>query len=64
MNNIFKENTFNAIAFKLEVLLLRMDGSKKSEVAITHLAIGIDSQINPHVVAIEKVAEQHMLNIL
>ena len=30
---------------------------KNQKVAITHLAIGIDSQFAHHVVAIEKVAE-------
>ena len=31
------------------------------KVAITHLAIGIGSQVTHHVVAMEKVAEQHIL---
>ena len=30
---------------------------KRKKVAITHLAIGIDTQFTHHVVAIEKVAE-------
>ena len=30
---------------------------KSQKVAITHLAIGIDTQITHHVVAMEKVAE-------
>ena len=30
---------------------------KSQKVAITHLAIGIDSQVTHHVVATEKVAE-------
>ena len=39
-----------------------MEGTEKSEkVAITHLAMGIDSQVTHHVVAIEKVAEKHIL---
>ena len=33
---------------------------KSQKVAITHLAIGTDSQVTYHVVAIEKVAE-HIL---
>ena len=32
-----------------------MKGTEKS--AITHLAIGIDTQVTHHIVAVEKVAE-------
>ena len=42
---------------KLQVILLIMEGTEKSEIAITNLAIGIASQVTHHVVAIEKVAE-------
>ena len=34
-----------------------MEVTEKSKVAITHLAIGIDSQVTHHVIAMEKVAE-------
>ena len=34
---------------------------KSQKVAITHLAIGIDYQVTHHVVAMEKVAETHIL---
>ena len=51
VNNIFKQNSLNAIVFMLQVILLNM------KVPITHLAIGRDSQFTHHVVAIEKVAE-------
>ena len=34
-----------------------MEGTEKSKVAITHLAIGIDTKVTHHVVAMEKVAE-------
>ena len=34
---------------------------KNPKVAITHLPIEIDTQVTPHVVAMEKVAEQHIL---
>ena len=34
-----------------------MEVSEKSKMAITHLAIEIDTQVTHHVVAIEKVAE-------
>ena len=36
-------------------------GTKNQKVAITHLAIGIDTQVTHHVVAMEKVAEQHIM---
>ena len=34
---------------------------KSPKVAITHLAIEIDTQVTHHVVAMEKVAESHIL---
>ena len=34
---------------------------KSPKIAITHLAIKIDTQVTHHVVAMEKVAEQHIL---
>ena len=34
---------------------------KSKKVAITHFAIGIGSKVTHHVVAMEKVAEQHIL---
>ena len=34
---------------------------KSPKVAITHLAIEIDTQLTHHVVAMEKVAESHIL---
>ena len=53
MNNIFGQNSLNAIVFKLQVILLM----KSPKVAITHLAIEIDTQVTHHVVAMEKVGE-------
>ena len=38
-----------------------MEGTEKSESSFIHLAIGIHFQVTPHVVAVEKVAEQHIL---
>ena len=57
MNNIFGQNSLNAIVFKLQVILLMMVVSEKSKVAITHLAIEIDTPVTHHVVAMEKVGE-------
>ena len=55
MNNRFAQNSLNAIVFKLQVILLMLVKSPK--IAITHLAIEIDTQVTHHVVAMEKVAE-------
>ena len=38
-------------------LQVRAKKPKSEKIAITHLAIGIDSQVTQHVVAIETVAE-------
>ena len=43
MNNIFKQNSLNAIVFKLQEILLIIESQK---VAITHLANGIDIQVS------------------
>ena len=59
MNNLFLQNSLYAIVFELPVILFIMEGSQK--VAITHLAIGIDTQVTHHVVVMEKVAEYHIL---
>ena len=61
MNNLFKENTLYAIVFKLQVILHIWKVLKSQKVAITHLAIGIGSQVTHHVVAMEKVTEKHIL---
>ena len=62
MNNIFLQNSLNAIVFKLQVILLIIEGTEKQTVAITHLAIGIDSQVTHIVVATEKEAENCKFN--
>ena len=43
------------------MILLIMEGTEKYKVDITHLAIGIVTQVTHHFVAIEKVAEYHIL---
>ena len=62
MNNIFKQNTVIAIVFKLEDILLIMEGTDKLE-SNYYLIIGIGSHVTDHVIAMEKVAEQHILTI-
>ena len=57
MNNIFKQNSLNVIVFKLQVILLIMEITEKSELPVTHLAMEIDTQVTHHVVAMGKVAE-------
>ena len=61
MNTIIKLNNLNTIVFKLQVILLIMEGTEKQKVAIIHLAIGTGSQLTHYVVAMEKVAEKHIL---
>ena len=51
------KNSLNTIVFKLQVIFLIMKVLKNQTVAVTHLAIRIDSNFTHHVVAIEKVAE-------
>ena len=38
-----------------------MEVLKSQKLAITHLAMGIDTQVTHHVVPMEEVAEQHVL---
>ena len=56
MNNIFAQNSLNAIVFKLQVILLMMEVSEKSK-SRYYLAIEINTQVTHHVVSMEKVAE-------
>ena len=49
-------NSLYAIVFQLPVILLTMEGTEKSESSY-YSAIGIDTQVTHHVVAINKVAE-------
>ena len=49
MNNIFAQNSLNAIVFKLQVILFMMEVSESPKVAITHLAIDLDTQVTHHV---------------
>ena len=37
-----------------------MEVTESQKVAITHLAMGIDTQVTHHIVAMEKIAEQHI----
>ena len=57
MNNIFKHNSVNTIAFNLQVVYSLWKPQKSQEVANTHLAIGKGSHVTYHVVAMDKVVE-------
>ena len=51
----------NVTIFKLQVFYILWKILKSQKVAMTNLAIGKHSQVIHHVVAMEKVPEQHTL---
>ena len=59
MNNIFERNCVAAILLKIQAIYSLWLSLKIEKVAITHLAMEINFQTTGHVVAVEKVAEQH-----
>ena len=60
MNNIFERNCVAAILLKILAIYSLWLSLKIEKVGITHLAIEIHFQTTGHVVAVEKVAEQHI----
>ena len=60
MNNIFQRNCVAAILLKIQAIYSLWLTLKIDKVAITHLAMEIHFQTTDHVVAVEKVAEQHI----
>ena len=60
MNNIFEINCVAAILLKIYAIYSSWLSLKIEKVAITHLAMEIHFQTTDHVVAVEKVAEQHI----
>ena len=60
MNNIFERNCVAAILLKIQAIYSLWLSLKIDKVAITPLAMEIHFQTTDHVVAVEKVAEQHM----
>ena len=60
MNNIFERNYVSAILLKISAIYSLWLPLKIDKVAITHLAMEIHFQTTDHVVAVEKVAEQHI----
>ena len=60
MNKIFDRNCVAAILLKILAIYSLRLSLKIENVAITHLAMKIHFQTTDHVVAVEKVAEQHI----
>ena len=60
MNNIFERNCVAAILLKIQAIYSLWLSLKIDKLAITHLAMEIHFQTTDHVVAVEKVAEQHI----
>ena len=56
MNNIFIQNSLLATVFKLQMILLTMEDTEKSESSY-YSSNWTDTQLSDHVVAMEKVAE-------
>ena len=60
MNNIFERNCVDAILLKIYGIYSLQLSLKTDKVALTHLAMEIHLQTTDHVVAVEKVAAQHI----
>ena len=60
MNNIFERNCVAAILLKIQAIYSLRLSLKIDKVALTHLAMEIHLQTTDHVVAVEKVAAQHI----
>ena len=60
MNNIFERNCVAAIFLKISAIYSLWLSLKIDKAAITRLAMEIHFQTTDHVVAVEKVAEQHI----
>ena len=61
MNNIFTQNSLNAIVFELQVILLTKEGTEKSE--SSHYSLSYSDRYPSYspCVTMEKVAEKHLL---
>ena len=60
MNNIFERNYVAATLLKIYAIYSLWLSLKSGKVAITHLAMEIHFPSTDHVVAVQKVAEQHI----
>ena len=61
MDNIFEKNSLTLILLKIFDIYLCHDFSTNNKIAITHLWHAIEPQTMYHLIAKEKVAEQHIL---
>ena len=61
MNDIFEKNSVTLILLKIFDIYLCHDFATNNKIAITHLWHAIESQTMYHLIAKDKVAEQHIL---
>ena len=63
MNNIFAQNSINETGFQLQLILLIMEGTEKSESSYYSLSYWDRHRSYSHIVAMEKVAESYILTV-
>ena len=61
MDNIFEKNTLTLILLKIFDIYLCHDFATNKKIAITHLWHAIEPQTMYHLIAKDKVVEQHIL---
>ena len=61
MDNIFEKNSLTLILLKIFDIYLCHDFATNNKIAITHLWHAIEPQTMYHLIAQDKVAEQHIL---
>ena len=61
MDNIFEKNSLTLILLKIFDIYLCHDFATNNKIAITHLWHAIEPQTMYHLIAKDKVAEQHIL---
>ena len=61
MDNIFEKNSLTLILLKIFDIYLCHDFTTNNKIAITHLWHAIEPQTMYHLIAKDKVAEQHIL---
>ena len=61
MDNIFEKNSLTLILLKIFDIYLCHDFTTNNKIAITHLWDAIEPQTMYHLIAKDKVAEQHIL---
>ena len=61
MDNIFEKNSLTLILLKIFDIYLCHDFATNNKIAVTHLWHAIEPQTMYHLIATNKVAEQHIL---